>query len=186
MRPPDGSPWWEALIGEMVKASTRLTQVAPDAFPLSVPRLGADDESIAAAVERLGHPLDGQHEALLRLANGWELAFLSGSVLGTPELGQGALWEDANASLDMFYAEGDTAGWPPRAGLVPIHASPYDSDVVAVWLGGPVTEGGHPVLYFAGEVIDRWPNVYEWWLRMLVLQERSLAHVLELTGQGLG
>lgn len=184
MRHPDGSPWWEALMGEMVKASMRLTQAAPDAFPLSVPHLGADNESLAAAAERLGHPLDGQHQTLLRLADGWEMAFLSGTLLGTSELGQGALWANANASLDIFYAEGDSADWPPRAALVPIHASPYDTDVMALWLGGPVTEGGHPVLYFSGEIVDRWPNIYEWWLGMLVLQERSLAHVLKLTGQG--
>lgn len=144
MRHPDGSPWWEALMGEMVKASMRLTQAAPDAFPLSVPHPAAEDESVAAAAGRLGQPLDGQHETLLRLADGWELAFLSGNLLGTHELGQGQLWADANASLDAFYAEGDSAGWPPRAELVPIQASPYDSDVMALWLGGPVTEGGHP------------------------------------------
>lgn len=60
MRHPDGSPWWEALIGEMVKASMRLTQAAPDAFPLSVPQLAASDAGIAAAVQRLGRSLDVQ------------------------------------------------------------------------------------------------------------------------------
>jgi len=170
-------------MGEMVKASTRLTQAAPDAFPPSMPHRPADDDSIAAAAVRLGRPLDGQHEMLLRLADGWEPAFLSGTLLGTDDLEQGRLWAEANASLDAFYAEGDSIGWPPRDELMPLHASPYDSDVMALWLGGPVTEGGHPVLYYSGGIVDRWPNVYEWWLGMLRLQERSLAHVLKLTRQ---
>lgn len=183
MRRPDGSPSWEVLLGEMVASSMRLTQAAPEAFPLSVPHLGASPGSLAAAAQRLGHPLDVQHAALLALANGWERAFLSGDVLSADELGQGRLWAEAQQSLDSFYAEGDSAGWPPREELVPVHASPYDTDVMALWIGGPVTEGGHPVVSFAGEIIDRWPNVYEWWLGMLLLQERSLAHVLKLTGQ---
>jgi hypothetical protein len=167
----------------MVESSMRLTQAAPDAFPLSVPHLGASQESLAAAARRLGRPLDDQHAALLALANGWELAFLSGNVLSADELGQGRLWAEAEASLDSFYAEGASEGWPPRNELIPVHASPYDTDVIALWTDGPVTEGGHPVLYFSGAIIDRWPNVYEWWLGMLLLQERSLAHVLKLTGQ---
>ncbi|MFI2753153.1 SMI1/KNR4 family protein [Cellulomonas sp. P22] len=167
----------------MVKASMRLTQAAPAAYPLSVPHIGAGDESITAAAARLGKPLDRQHETLLRFANGWESAFLSGNLLSAEELGQGLLWAEAEQSLDAFYDEGDSAGWPARDELVPIHVSPYDTDVMALWMGGPVTENGHPVVYFSGEPIDLWPNVCEWWLAMLVLQEKTLEHVTKLGGQ---
>ncbi|QAY62139.1 hypothetical protein ET495_01315 [Xylanimonas allomyrinae] len=61
-----------------------------------MPHLGADDEAIAAAVARLGRPLDGQHETLLRFADGWEDGFQSGDLLSTDEPGQGPLWEHAN------------------------------------------------------------------------------------------
>lgn len=186
MRPLRASPRWETLLDEMVRASATLTQAAPAAFPHTAPGRGADPASIAAAAERLGRPLDAQHETLLRLVDGWQSAFQSGTLLGTHDLGQGALWTDANASLDVFYAEGDATGWPPRGELVPVHASPHDSDVMALWLGGPVTDGGHPVVSFSGEVVDTWPHLQQWWLRMLDLQELSLAHVLELTDQGPG
>ncbi|MGN8245780.1 SMI1/KNR4 family protein [Cellulomonas soli] len=182
MKHPDGTPWWEVMLGDMIKTGMRLTQVAPDAFPLSVPHLGATDQSIAAAASRLGGSLDGQLEALLRLADGWEMGFQMGNLLSSEELGQGPLWDEANQWLDAFYEEGDSASWPPRHELVPIHASPYDTDVMALWMGGPVTDGGHPVVYFYGEPIDQWPNLYEWWLRMLILQECSLEHVINLTG----
>ncbi|NTW42760.1 MAG: SMI1/KNR4 family protein [Cellulomonadaceae bacterium] len=183
MRHPDGSPWWEVLLGDMIKAGMRLTQVAPDAFPLSIPRLGADDGSITAAQERLGQALDTQLETLLRLADGWELAFLSGDLFSTEELGQGTRWSDAQQSLDAFYAEADSVSWPPRSELVPIHASPHDTDVMALWMGGPTTEDGHPVIYFSGGPIDQWPNTYEWWLAMLLLQRTSLDYVMRLGGR---
>jgi hypothetical protein len=47
-----------------------------------------------------------------------------------------------------------------------------------------VTDGGHPVVWFAGEVAGQGPDLRAWWRRMLVLQGRSLAHVLALTGRG--
>jgi len=183
MRHPDGSPWWEVMLGDMIKAGMQITQMAPDAFPLSVPHLGASDSSITAAQVRLGAALDGQLETLLRLADGWELAFLSGNLLSTDDLGQGPLWSEAQQCLDTFYAEGNSAGWPPRSELVPIHASPYDTDVMALWMGGSTTENGHPVIYFSGQPIDQWPNIYEWWLGMLVLQQKSLEYLIKVSGQ---
>jgi hypothetical protein len=170
-------------LGEMVAASGRLTAAAPDAFPATVPRPGATVESRAAAARRLGRPLDVQHDALLAVTDGWEHAFLGGTLLGTGELGRGMLWAEAQASLDAFYREGDSRRWPPRAELVPIHASPFDTDVMTLWLGGPVTDGGHPVLLFAGAIVDRWPTLQAWWSRMLELQALSLRHVLDLTGR---
>ncbi|QAY64195.1 hypothetical protein ET495_14310 [Xylanimonas allomyrinae] len=143
MRHPDGSPWWEVMLGDMITSSLRITQVAPDIYPLSVPHLGADDEAVAAAVARLGRPLDGQHETLLRFANGWEDGFQSGDLLSTDELGQGPPWAHANQCLDVFYEEGGSDGWPPRDELCILHASAYDTDVMVLWLGGTVTEGGH-------------------------------------------
>jgi hypothetical protein len=178
----DGRLSWDALLGEMVAAAARLTRAAPDAFPSSTPRPGANDADIAAAAARIGRPLDAQHEALLRHADGWTSAFLGGDVLSTRQLGAGRLWTDAQASLDTFYAEGDPRGWPPRTELVPLHASSHDIDVMALWLGGPTTDGGHPVLWFAGELVGRWPDVRAWWRQMLVVQGQSLAHVHALTG----
>lgn len=183
MSQPDGHPSWDGLVDEMIVAAARLTQVAPDAFPPTAPRPGASDANIATAAARLGLPLDAQHEALLRCADGWESAFLGCDLLSAEQLGAGALWAGAQASLDVFYAEGDSTGWPPRDELVPVHASAHDIDVIAVWLGGPTTDGGHPVVWFAGEVAGQWPDLRAWWRRMLVLQGRSLAHVLALTGR---
>ena len=178
-------PSWKSVL-KAVALAGEIASMVPGrvgAGVRSVPHVGASEESLAAAAQRLGRPLDDQRAALLAMANGWELAFLSGNVLSTDELGQGRLWAEAQQALDAFYAEGDSAGWTPRDHLIPVHASPYDTDVMALWTEGPVTEGGHPILYFSGEIVDRWPNVYEWWLGMLLLQERSLAHVLKLIGQ---
>lgn len=54
---------------------------------------------------------------------------------------------------------------------------------MALWMGGPTTEDGHPVIYFSGAPIDQWPNVYEWWLGMLALQHGSLEYLIKVTGQ---
>ena len=84
---------WDMLLGELGVVATQIAQAAPGVYPLSAPRLGAHEESIDTAEERLGHPLDAGFRELLRHADGWPGAFLDGDVLGTRDLGTGPLWE---------------------------------------------------------------------------------------------
>jgi len=169
-----GNIRWKAVIGLLARERVRLTQLRPDIYPLPAPHLGASDADVAAAVARVG-PLDAQHEGLLRQADGWPEAFMFGDVLSTAELGAGPLWDKATQSLRVFYEDGPSTGWPPLAELVLVHACEHDTDVTAVWMGGPLTDGGHPVYWIGGDIIDTYPNIYQWWLSMAEYAKRSVA-----------
>lgn len=168
-----GQPWWEASVGDLARVSVQRTQLNPRLYPLTAPHVRATDEQVTDAETRLGTALDEQHRALLRTGNGWPDVFSFSDLLSTDELGQGPLWERANERLDVLYEDGDVSGWPPRDELMPFVVSPHDSDVFVIWTHGPTTEGGHPVLWIANELVDQWPNVYEWLLGMTELARRS-------------
>ncbi|TFH71749.1 SMI1/KNR4 family protein [Cellulomonas sp. HD19AZ1] len=170
---------WDVLLGEMGIVATQISQAAPGVYPLSAPRLGADEESIKKAEERLGHPLDDGFRELLHHADGWPGAFLDGDVLGTRGLGMGPLWERGNAALDQFYEYGLVDGLPARDQLYPIFVAPHQQDVMALRLDGPMTEVGHEVLWFANELVDRWPDVSQWWFGGIEIARQTLDYVLQ-------
>lgn len=170
---------WRILLGEIGQVRLRLTQVAPDMFPLSAPHLGAAPERLVEAETRLGKPLDPQHRALLAVANGWPDLVLSGSFLSTEDLGQGPAWQGANERLDILYEDGETSALPPREELLPIYINHYGPDIFVLWTEGPATDGGRPVLWIANELVDQWPDVHQWWLALIAIANRTLDRVLE-------
>ena len=133
---------WDVLLGELGVVATQIAQAAPGVYPLSAPRLGAHEESIDTAEERLGHPLDAGFRELLRHADGWPGAFFDGDVLGTRDLGTGPLWERGSLALDQFYEYGPVDGLPARDRLYPIFVAPHQQDVMALRLDGPGGAGG--------------------------------------------
>lgn len=168
---------WDVLLGSLGVVTTQLAQLAPAVYPLSAPHLGADEGSIAAAERRLGHAIDPRFRELLTSADGWPGAFLDGDVLGTDDLGAGPLWATGCLALDQFYDYGPVDGLPERAQLYPVFVSPCQQDVMAMRCDGPLTDGGHEVLWLANEVVDRWPNAHEWWLGALEIARQTLAYV---------
>jgi hypothetical protein len=170
---------WDVLLGELGVVATQTAQAAPGVYPLSAPRLGAHEESIDTAEERLGHPLDAGLRELLRHADGWPGAFLDGDVLGTRDLGTGPLWERGSLALAQFYEYGPVDGLPARDRLYPIFVAPHQQDVMALRLDGPVTDVGHEVLWFANELVDRWPDVSRWWVAGIEIARQTLDHVLQ-------
>ncbi|UZN03052.1 hypothetical protein [Cellulomonas sp. S1-8] len=169
---------WNVLLGQLGIVTTQLAQVAPAVYPLSAPGMGANDETLAGAERRLGHPLDPQYRQLLGYGDGWPAAFLDGDMLGTRDLGHGPLWDRGVTALDLFYESGPVDELPDRAQLYPIFVAPYQQDVMALRLDGPLTNGGHEVLWFANELVDRWPNVHEWWLGCTEIARQTLAYVV--------
>lgn len=168
---------WPHLLGDLGRVTTQLSLLVPHIYPLSAPHLGADEATLDATELRLGHALDPQHRELLRFGNGWPGAFLDGDVLGTEDLGQGPRWDQANAGLDLLYEYADTNVLPARNRLYPIFVAPHQPDIFAVRLDGPVTDGGHEVLWFANELIDRWANAHEWWLGAIRIAQQTLESV---------
>lgn len=161
LRPAD----WSELIGFSATLRRQLSELEPDLSPFTMPRLGATEESLAEAGQRLGVELDGQHRDLLRHVNGWPLFFTYTDLLGTDELGAGSLWQKGRELLDLYYLEAPVpSDFPARYELLPIAVGEMVTDVFVLWMNGPETDGGRPVLWLAGEEVDRWSNVREWLL----------------------
>lgn len=156
---------WPELIGFSATLRAQLAELEPDLSPLTMPRVAATEEQLADAERRLGSSLDGQHRDLLRHGNGWPLFFTYCDLLGTAELGEGTLWDKGQELLDLHFSEAPVpSDFPARDDLMPIAVGDMVTDVFALWRTGPETSGGRPVLWLAGEEVDRWDNVREWLL----------------------
>ena len=92
------------------------------------------------------------------------------------------MWDKADQVLNVIYEDGPSADWPPRDQLIAVFVSVYQIDVMALWMGGPLTDGAHPVQWFGGEILDTCPNVHGWWLAMTSLAKRRVA--IEAAEQG--
>lgn len=174
---------WPVLVGEMLIRRIRLNELKPRVYPPSVPGERATDEQIEAARRRLGHPLDDLHRAVLLEGDGWENGFGYGDLLSTDQLGHGHRWQQAMTHLDDLYENLDPTQLPPRDGLYPVHVG--DEEIVVVDLAGPVTDGGHPVHWLGhDELIQSWPNLYEYWLSALTYLQRTVDRALEQARTG--
>lgn len=160
---------WEAWAGWMLQRRARLAAISPAVNPLLPWGHRPTEADIAEAEARVGHSLDAQHIELLRRVNGWPNIFVGGDLLGTGDLGAGGRWCSAQRMLAAFYEEGPAIGFPPRAAVYPIHLG--ESDLFVIDMAGPVTDGGHPVHWLDGSVVDTWPNVREYWRAGLRLVE---------------
>ncbi len=178
MNPPENElpADWAELIGYSATLRSRLAEVDPQLSPMTMPRLAASEEQLAKAEQRLGTQLDAQHRALLRHGNGWPLFFTYTDLLSTDELGAGPLWDKAQELLDLFFSEAPTpADFPARETLLPVAAGEDVTDVFALWTTGPQTRHGRPILWLAGEEVDRWPNMREWLLSINQYLNNDLA-----------
>jgi hypothetical protein len=161
------------MVGEMLRRRMILEQVSlPGEYPLQKFGLRATDADIAAAEAQLDHPLDAQHSAILREFNGWGDAFAHADLLSTDELGQGPLWQQALTMLRGYYEDGPAIDFPPREAIYPFHVG--ENHLFVIDMAGPITDGGHPVHWLDGELLDTWPNAYHFWLAGFALLDRTI------------
>lgn len=164
---------WDALLAHVNVARGRLAEVAPRVYPHTLPHVAAAPEQLGAAEARLGHPLDPLHRELLSYGNGWPHLVFAGDMLGTDDLGQGPRWRRAQELLDLYFDVCDTSELPARTELYPLFVSQHETDVMVVRRDGPLTAGGHEVMWLSSEVDGRWPNTLEWLLAVIELINTS-------------
>src|SRR5690606_18653690 len=167
---------WDALIAHLASARHNLSQVAPEVYPLTIPHLAATPDQLAAAEARLGHALDPLYRELLGYGNGWPQLVFTGDMLGTDDLGQGPRWDQGQELLDLYYENCDTSQLPERDQLYPIYASQHDLNVMALRKDGPVTDGGHEVIWLYTEINGRWANSLQWWLACIEIINNATAY----------
>lgn len=134
-------------------------------WPHHLPAVAATREQIAAAENALGYPLVGGYGELLRHANGWRGFYQTIDLFSTEDIIGGA--RKANA-LEMFGAVDDGVIREcgiPREDLVPIAASMLDRHLFV--MASPRSRLPGEVLWFAGELIDRFPTFEEFFLAMM-------------------
>ncbi|MBV9139728.1 MAG: hypothetical protein JO115_02200 [Pseudonocardiales bacterium] len=167
---------WPELIGFMAQLRMQLEQVKPRVYPMTAPHVGANPEQLVRAEQRLRHPLDPVYWEFLTYANGWPDYFQDVRLLGTEELGRGQLWDRGQQLLNTYFEDGPASppDFPPRTDLELIAVGTETIDIHVLWITGPVTDGGHPILWLAGEEIDRWANFHEYFRSIYAYLERAL------------
>jgi hypothetical protein len=168
-QPADTRPPWPDLIAAMGQLREQVSQVDED-FEFTIPHLAATPEQIAAAEQRLGHALDPQHKEFLSYGNGWPEFYMGNTLLSTEELGQGMAWAEITETLDAFYSSlEDPSVVPPRSQIYPFSFDPGAATVFAIWKDGPVTDGGHPVLWLPAVDTEPYENFFDFF--RMVYQE---------------
>jgi hypothetical protein len=159
--PKDNLPAWPDLIAEMGLLKRQVSEVK-NVFSFTLPGVAAAEEQLVAAERRLGHPLDPMHREFLSYSNGWVDFYHKNSLLRADEIGQGDTWRELNGGLEAFYEAVDGLDdVPPREQIYPISFDPHGSSVFAIWLGGPVTGRGRPVLWLPWADTERYNNFFE-------------------------
>jgi hypothetical protein len=168
---------WPQLIGESVLLRQRLNELDPDVNPYTIPHVGASEADLGAAEQAAGFVFDGLHRELLSYANGWEQFFTFTHLFSAAELGVSQRWQRASELLDVFYADGPAPeGMPGRSDVFCFCANPDEvEDLFVIWTSGPITEGGRPISWLAGEEVQRFPNMHEFLLSVNEYLRRDLA-----------
>jgi len=134
-------------------------------FPFNLPALAATDESIQAAESVLKIKLDGKYIEFLRFANGWPGLIHSVDLFGTDDLIGSEKMIAARAMVSYLDDSVITSVGYHRDGLLPIAAAQSDKDIFAMAL--PSTGKAGEVLWFAGELVEKFVDFNEFYLAMV-------------------
>ncbi|RZS36604.1 hypothetical protein EV193_107285 [Herbihabitans rhizosphaerae] len=173
---------WPDLIADMIRLRKRVAELE-EYYPVTVPHPPATEAQIAEAESRLGHALDPQHRELLLLGNGWPDFWFDSVLLSTDQLGASPEWDAIDEGFDAFYSslpDKPAVNFvPPREELYPITFDPGSSSVFAIWIKGPVTDGGHPVIWMPWQDSEPLANLVEFFRDTAGDYERELAELIE-------
>jgi hypothetical protein len=178
MTPLTEIPSWRHLIAEMGLLRRRVHVVDAD-YEWTIPHASATREQLDAVERRLGHPLDPQHRAFLGFGNGWSSFYMDNTLLSAEQLGEGFAWEALTEALDAFYGElGDPSAVPPKEEIYPITFDQDGSSIFAIWIKGPIVNGGHPVRWLPWPDTEPYDNFFDFY--RMVYQE----YLAELPSSG--
>ncbi|MEM5421233.1 SMI1/KNR4 family protein [Paraburkholderia ferrariae] len=134
-------------------------------WPHHLPAVAATPAQIEAVEAALGTRLDRNYAELLLHADGWRGFYQTVDLFGTADL-LGS--EKMSAARELLGAVDDdviSATRNRRNDLLPIAATTQDRDLFVLTL--PKAEAPGEVLWLAGELIDRFTNVGEFFLAMM-------------------
>jgi hypothetical protein len=128
--------------------------------------VAASENEITATERELGFQLNSAYRQFLRYANGWQCFYQYVDILGTAGLVGGPVMDAARSQLEAIEPEifAENTGFE-IADVLPVAASAEQSDMFL--LGLPWSREPGVVIWFAGYLIERFPNFDEFYLSML-------------------
>jgi hypothetical protein len=131
-----------------------------------LPEVAAAEAMILAAERQIGHRLDPLYRDFLGYADGWQSFLQAIDLFGTSQLAGAApmdraqLQIDAVEDLDFAIVVG-----MPKDDVLPIGASVVQSDIFLI--GRPESRWPGTVVWYTGEVIERFTDFDEFYLAMI-------------------
>ncbi|WP_166882610.1 SMI1/KNR4 family protein [Massilia mucilaginosa] len=165
----------QIVIAHMVKQ--KIAEVAPDGlWQHGFPEIAASNEDIQEAELILGIELDAGYKEFLRHANGWNSFFQAIDVFGIADLLGGKKQERANEILESLENLEDLCGFS-RSELMAFAVSTEDIDLFIISKSNSHAPGA--VFWLAGQVIDQFPSMEEWFLAMFDYNRREYELAVE-------
>lgn len=157
---------WKDEIVKLVYVKQELAKVDKTGlWPHRLPAVATDRLHIAEIEKLLGFNLDQNYVNFLLHANGWEGVYQSVDLLAVEDL----LDTSKSKYAHMVFASIDDhvvaqSGFK-KDELIPIAATPYDKDIFL--LAKPNSSEPGAVVWFAGDLIDKFANFEEFFLAMI-------------------
>lgn len=167
-------PTWPQLITLLVQAKSTLNAVDLGLWPYYYPELAATQQEVERAESALGMAVPSFYRDFLLYANGWRGFFQTLDLLSTSQLIEGKHKHAFNQVVRSLDGEQWAAMGLNPIELIPLGVSLEDKDMLI----GDVSANDNepPVIWFAGEIVDRWPNFIECFKSMISYTEREIRH----------
>jgi hypothetical protein len=133
-------------------------------WPHCLPEVAATPEQLVQVEALIGEPLDAKYREFLGFANGWKAFYHSVDLFGTDEFVSGSnahLTKELLGSLEPL----DQLCGLAASDVLPIAVSQDSIDLFVITRRH--TQNPGEVIWFAGQVIDRFPNFDEYFLAMV-------------------
>jgi hypothetical protein len=158
---------WPSEIVKGVLVHQRLRELdVKGMWEYPLPEVAASEDEISGAERGLGYSLDPEYRRFLQHANGWRSFYQHVDILGTSGLVRGVVAEAARSYLDEvepdLFAE-DTG--LDISEVLPVAASAGQLDTFLLGLPGSPRPG--VVVWYAGQLIETFPDFDEFYLSML-------------------
>jgi len=167
---------WRRRIVELVLVKQKLYEVdSEQLWEYRLPSIAATEEQLLAVEARIGEPLDPAYRAFLACAGGWSAFFQSVDLFGPEDLLGGPRFVHGTEMLGFLEDSVLASSGFRRDELLPIAASPVDTDVFAMARRSTSTPG--LVIWFAGYEIDRFPTFDEFFAAMVDYNRSEIDHL---------
>jgi hypothetical protein len=142
-----------------------------------LPRVAAGEQEIRDTEKIIGFSIDPMYRAFLGYANGWPDFNHSTDLFGTNELRGGRLMDRAKEILSVICEEVWNGNQISACDVLPLAVSKDSIDVFAIVK--PSRESSGQVIWFAGEVVERFVNFDEFFLAMVDYNRLQLKRFAE-------